>query len=448
VTDSAVKPLMSSQGVGYVYRSWLALLPLAAWALSLTLAPPAHAFPGLTDGLNHPPPTTGLHAYETFTPAAPHFPGLGESYIDPVFGAEVRRLTDIYPGTGSTGSGIIYGVNGLWNADGTAYLSDSPWGVDVIDPATGTTIRANVPYPYTTTDAVSFDPVNPDIYYYTSGTRLRQYNIRTGTTSTVKTFSQTLGGLGQSADWIDRTGRWFALNIGGKIQVWDRQRNVIYSGSAPIGGIPPGWAGISPDGNYLILSLNPQHYSYKLDHTNKRLGSGVMFWSACYDHGDVMTASNGKTYFITDACLAERAIYRVDVTLPQSPSNLTKQLRDNVRLFTRGPNSGGHFACAAYGTNRDWCVATTEDPTDQIGNAGTWWPYRQEIVLVHMLSPFEAYRLVHHRARPVTDYCRSPRVNANWDGTLIAFASNMSAPGNGQECGYSDLYVIGVGAEP
>jgi hypothetical protein len=72
--------------------------------------------------------------------------------------------------------------------------------VDVIDPATGTTIRANVPYPYTTTDAVSFDPVNPDIYYYTSGTRLRQYNIRTGTTSTVKTFSQTLGGLGQSAD--------------------------------------------------------------------------------------------------------------------------------------------------------------------------------------------------------------------------------------------------------
>jgi hypothetical protein len=179
--------------------------------------------------------------------------------------------------------------------------------VAVIDPSTGAIIKGHVLYPYTTTDPISFDPINTDVYYYTAGTQLRQYNIRTGVSTTLKKFSQTLGGLGQSADWIDRTGRWFALTLGGQIKVWDRQRNVLYSGSATIAGIPPGWAGISPDGQYLMLSLNTQHYSYVIDHVNKRLANQrTMSWSACYDHGDVMTARNGKTYFITDACMAEK----------------------------------------------------------------------------------------------------------------------------------------------
>jgi hypothetical protein len=39
-------------------------------------------------------------------------------------------------------------------------------------------------------------------------------------------------------------------------------------------------------------------------------------------------------------------------------------------------------------------------------------------------------------------------VNANWDGTKVVFASNMSAQGDGQGCGYSDLYAIDVGQEP
>jgi hypothetical protein len=143
-----------------------------------------------------------------------------------------------------------------------------------------------------------------------------------------------------------------------------------------------------------------------------------------------------------------KAIYRVDVTIPQSTGNLAQQLGGNVRLFTRGPNCAGHFACAAAGANQDWCYATTEDPTDVPGSPGAWWAYKQEIVLAHMLPPYEVYRLAHHRARPVTAFCRSPRVNANWDGTMVAFTSNMSAPTAGEECGYSDLYVIDVRQAP
>lgn len=87
------------------------------------LAHPCAAF--LVDTGTHPPPTSGAYAYETWTPADPAFPDVDASYVDPVFGEEIHRVTNIYPPTpGETGSGILYGINGLWNANGTAYLHE------------------------------------------------------------------------------------------------------------------------------------------------------------------------------------------------------------------------------------------------------------------------------------------------------------------------------------
>ena len=56
----------------------------------------ANAF--LTDTASHPPPTTGGQAYYntygSFGPDQPGFPGKGQSYVDPVFGSTVNRLTN------------------------------------------------------------------------------------------------------------------------------------------------------------------------------------------------------------------------------------------------------------------------------------------------------------------------------------------------------------------
>src|SRR2546425_776557 len=43
----------------------------------------------LDDGLSHPPPATGVFAYNSFVPSLT----LGTSYVDPVFGSTVRRVT-------------------------------------------------------------------------------------------------------------------------------------------------------------------------------------------------------------------------------------------------------------------------------------------------------------------------------------------------------------------
>jgi hypothetical protein len=412
---------------------------------------------GRTDTDTLPPPSSGPFAYDAFGPTASNFPGIGQTFVDPIFRTTIKRLTNIFPATNMSGSGIIYSQNGLWNADGTLYLHNSPGQVDVID-LTGGVYRANVPY---ATDT-SFDPVNPFVYYYikqkatnTNRGRIMEHDVRTGNDKILKEFPVRLGTVGSpGSDWIDNSGRYFLLNVAGNLRIWDKQSDVLYEGSVPViedkrnvdQGIPPGWASISPDAKYVIVSLNPKHLSYIIDHPAKRLNTqGTMFWDGCYDHGDVLTASDGKTYMITAGCRYDYfGVYRVDVRLTQVGRGKL-QLQDNVRLFERGRRADGHYSCGSRGTNRDWCYVSTHHEDDQIGSSGIWAPYKQEIVMVQAVHPFEVRRLVHHRSRPVQGYCRTPRPNTNWDGTKLVFTSNFGQLGNGIACGYSDLYLIDVG---
>src|SRR5438094_7435390 len=62
------------------------LAPATVQTLSAANSSPA----GLSDdGFSHPPPATGSFAYNSFVP-----PGTqGASYVDPIFGSTVRRVT-------------------------------------------------------------------------------------------------------------------------------------------------------------------------------------------------------------------------------------------------------------------------------------------------------------------------------------------------------------------
>jgi hypothetical protein len=426
-------------------RVVLSVVPVRDAAARVRVTVVGATYPGLTSTSTLAPPTSGPYAYATWNPTDPVFPSVGASYVDPVFGLTVTRLSD---GAGGTGSGIIYGVNGRWNADGTRYMHDSPaTGVDIINAITGAVTHSNVPYPYTTTDEVSFDPIDSDLYYYTNGVNLMQYRLSTTTSTVLKTFPATLGGLGQSGDWIDRTGRWFALNIGGMIRLWDKQRNVLYAGSAPITEIPPGWAGITPDGQYLVRSLNPEHWSYKIDHRRCTVGPGVMFWDACFDHGNVISTTGNRSYFVTGACRYGsqfNGAWRVILSLNQTAAGAAQHNSPNLRIVEIPGTGGSLFDCAAKGIYQDWGTVSHRDDTDVIGSPGTWTPYRQEIIAFNVRQPAAVHRLCHHRSSDQSQFCRQSRANLNWDGSKIAFVSNMHLNGSGGSCGYADLYVLNI----
>src|SRR6267378_7675065 len=79
---------------------------------------------GLTDdGMSHPPSASGLLAYNTFVPLlAP-----GASYMDPVFGTTVLRVTSDHS------VDDLYARNMWWNADETRYLHRNKNGTAFAD---------------------------------------------------------------------------------------------------------------------------------------------------------------------------------------------------------------------------------------------------------------------------------------------------------------------------
>ena len=416
--------------------TWLVVALVAA-----LLAPPAAAAQGLTDALSHPPPTSGSFPYSppgTWIPGSAGVLAPGQAFVDPIFGTTIRRLTNDFPGQSFSS---IYVANGWWNADGTYWFHNRQSGGVVIDSSTGIIVRSNAPQ--SSEHVISFDPLNPDVYYFFSGASLKSYSVSAGVSTTLKTFPATLQSLGASVDFVDRAGRYFLVSYSGALHVWDKQTDTIFTGSIAF-TLTTGWAGISPDGLYVITAQGTTFTSYAVDPAGQTLSSaGTVFWTLCGDHADIMSASDGKTYVAAFNCSDENSVYRIDVTLPQTPGNVAQQKSQNKKLLTLDPNDAAHISCVALGANQDWCFVSVESIDDLFTNQGAWRAYKQEIVMIQAMSPFTVRRLAHHRSRDTdANYYFQPRVSASWDGTKAAWASNFGF--DASPTGYSDIYFVQI----
>ena len=394
------------------------------------------------DAGSHPPPTTGEHAYYptagTFGPGHSGFPGVGGTFVDPVFGSTIRRLTNELP---QFSFSEMYAKNGFTNADNTLMYHRSQAGRTFINTTSGQVVRSNVPGNFDS----SFAPDDPDVWYwFTWGdSRLNRYNVSTGSSTVVKTFSEALGQLGGSVDFIDGSGRYMVLMLGGSIRVYDVKADILYSGSIPASyASSGGWAGMAPDDNYVVTATDPpKFHSFKIDHGSRSVStSGVLFWTLCGDHADLVSASNGKTYLVGFECHSEAAIYAVDVTIPQSAGDPPKQRADNRRIIKLASwtDTAGHFSGVSKGAMRDWFFFDIESGDDTFSTPGAWRAYKQEIVMANVLTG-EVRRVAHHRSRsPLSNYFYTPRVSASWDGTLVSWVSNFGYSADG----YADVYSI------
>lgn len=396
-----------------------------------------------------PPPTTGTYAYYntygTFGPNQPGFLALGATYQDPVFGSFIRRLSSE---TGQNSNSEIYSKNGFYNATGAVMHHRRSDGTHaLINTATGASVREGITF---NSDS-SFSPADPDIwYYFAPGTlELKQFSVATGAGSTLKTFDATLDQLGGSVDWIDRTGRFMALKIGGAIRVWDRETDTLYAGSINGSTFGNDWIGISPDANYVLTltsgtSPQHQHHSFAINHSTKTVDTtGVLYWTLG-GHADILSATDGKTYIVSPDSESTGDVYRVDVSLPQTAGDPAQQRSQNRMLCALDINNDSvHFSCGAKGTYQDWVFISVESGDDNFGDTiDGWRPYMQEIVMANVLTG-SVRRLAHHRSRSTSlDYYYEPKVSASWDGTVVAWQSNYGF----QSGHYADIYAISPGA--
>lgn len=407
------------------------------------------------DGSVRVPPMAGLIGYNSFIPGSTGFPAVGETYIDPIFGGTVRRLTDT---VGQPNQEDIYGHH--WaNANGSLAFSRilDPLGsnaFNIINTTTGAEIYHNLPLGSSPID-IAWDAIDPNRYYFYQGATLTCRNL-VEQRNVVKTFPSTLEPNGGSLNTQDRSGRYFTVRYGGTNKVWDSQTDRIYSGSVTPLNLN-GWVAITPDGNYLVTAagLNNEHYSYAIDHINHSISSTpVNFWTLCGDHGALVSAANGKSYFITFDCNNSPGLYRVDITLDQNLNQPFKTEADQIAVnqlllpltfnsaTTASTNDGHLSAVSKEGPNQNWVFFDSEtfsghDDFNSDPATSNWQPYEQEIIAMNVMT-LEVRRYAHHRSRGLSSsYYAQPRISCSWDGSIILWTSNYNTSSPTR---YADLY--------
>ena len=415
-----------------------------------------------------PPPATGAFAYNSFVP--PLVPAA--SYIDPVFGETVRRLTVDHS------HDDIYARNMWWSADETRYLHRVCCVADywnVIQVATGAITHTGLPNGDFAADG-GFDPVDANVLYYIvrdrGDGRGEIHRLTLGPsgswTNTVEwTAPSPLGTasdyLGGTINWLDASGRYMLVRYGPEPSVYllDRQnlaagpygnaidaRNYVDEGSY-LGLTPDGGFVVGFDSRFNIAFGLGEGVSWAIDHAARTVAPAPnVFWSLCGDHGAFASASDGRNYMIVSDCDNFSGLWRVDITNNADGLGEEQKTLPNNRLLIAWATVnevGGHVSTVARGLLRDWVFYASEDGTDEFNGGvddGTgaitpWHAYRQEIMAINMLTG-EIRRLAHHRSRSLLsgDYYAFPRLSASWGGGVVGFASNFNQPG------VTDIYAI------
>jgi hypothetical protein len=397
------------------------------------------------------PLLTGAYGYNSFIPGSVGFPAVGGTYTDPILKGTIRRLTDT---VGQPNQEDIYGHH--WaNANGSLAFSRildiNGLTFNIIDTTTGFPRYTNLPLGSSKFD-IAWDATDPNRYYYYEGTNLTCWNLAEKRKVT-KAFPSTLEPNGGSLNTQDRSGRYFTVRYGGTNKVWDSQTDTIYSGSVTTLN-SSGWVAITPDGKYLVTAAGPlgEHHSYAIDHVKHSISRNpVNFWTACQtDHGALVSATDGNSYFITFDCNNSAGIYRVNITLDQTGKTEPEQVASNQLLLPTvsspvNTNQGHLSAVSKEGLNQDWVFFDSETlGGDPFALATTpfvpflpWLPYEQEIVAMNVTT-LEVRRYAHHRSRGIdSDYHAQPRISCSWDGSIILWTSNYNTS---SPTGYADMY--------
>ena len=440
---------------------FLAVLSLLlVTVLSRSLTADGSDLPGLTDALVHAPLASGSYAYNSFVPPMTQ----GASYVDPVFGTTVRRVTTNHR------PDDIYATNMWWNADETKYLHRvccAPDYWEVIDVATGKVTHTGITG-YRVAEG-GFDPVDPNALYYYGGSTIHKVTLNPdGTWSDTvyftapggATIGSTPSGLGGTLNWFDASGRYMLIRYGlePSVYLYDRQNMAAGPYANPVDGAltadSNGYVGMSPDGQFIVGYEDKggfygmgQGVSWKIDHANRTVApTKNRFWSSCGDHGSFMSASDGRNYMIVTDCHNTAGLWRVDIRNNANSLNEAQQLAlPNNKLLLAFPtwNDFGHYTTVARGPLKDWAFASTEDYSDTFnsgsadanGKITPWHIYRQEIIAVNVLTG-EIRRLAHHRSRLGSNYYDQPRVSVSWGGKWVGWPSNFN------QIGVHDIYAV------
>src|SRR5580704_8272519 len=151
--------------------------------------------------------TTGVETptnYNTFVP-----PAAGASYVDPVFGSTIKRVTNAVATTNADQGGDLqwieneYSTMAAFNSDNSKFIlvQESYFGLYDGDG----TFLYSLPLEISSSSEPRWSRTSTGVLYYHLGNQLKSYTVATGALTVVQAFSQysAIAGTGESDISLD-----------------------------------------------------------------------------------------------------------------------------------------------------------------------------------------------------------------------------------------------------
>jgi hypothetical protein len=349
-------------------------------------------------------------------------PGYLESYIDPVFGAKITRITGD-PGTD------IPSINGKWDAVARHHYSkDAVWNCDqsilfllrhhgypsmlFLDGATYEPIFGRNRSPGTET---RWHPTKPDTMVYVKDNRLGYWDVRADSTQVVATFSEYSdfhigpweGNLSLDGKLIVVAGKKSDDRIAFAYDLATRQKYP----DLVLNDIEVDWVSISPSGKYLVVNgridseQGDQTQVYDLE--GNEIGELWLQYGRP-SHYDMTIDENGDDIAVG-----------VSKSAPDDGRVIKRRLHDGeVTILTTG-GYAGHTSTRNV-DRPGWAYVTYQHP------GPTWPPYWDEVVAVKLDGSMTVERIAHLHTKRV-DYLTEAHAVPSPDGMRVLWASAWGA---------------------
>jgi len=405
---------------------------------SLLILSAGSAFSQITTGGVEAPPN-----YDTLTP-----PNAGATYLDPVFGSTVKRVSHALSMTNNASGGYLpwieneYATMSAFNNDNSRFILVHLSYFGLYD-GTGTYL-GDLPFEINASSEPRWSRKDLVTLYYHSGNQIKSYNISTGNIAVLHTFSEysSISGNGEmdisfDGDHLVYCGDnefifVYQISIDKKFTVFD-------VGSTPAGPTPFDSMYITPQNNVIVswytagttrntgqelfdINMNflrqAGHADGHKDVTVDTNGDEVLIWTNSDDPQPIANCNNGI----------------VKIRLADGAQTCLAQLDWSLAVHISAPDGNGTV------------FVDTEAPANPEPGTAGWVAYTDEILQVK-LDGSGVTRWAHHRSVPTGNYNWEPKLSTSRDGTRLLYASNFDLSAiSGDSSEYADTYLMVLGA--
>ncbi len=376
-------------------------------------------------------------------------PRKGGVYTDPVFGTQIKRLTDA---SSEGGKGFIcyYPKLNPFNADESRILVYERGGRWHLFSIAGERLK-QLPIRNGQTDPQPrWSPSNPNKLLWFDANKIQELDLQTNVISTIHQFEEyefitnyDEGNYSADGRIVGLAGRkwpWF-----GGLQdffVFDLVDRKIIGSKISATGKQIDWVSISPSGKYLTLLVGTPHGKGQWQGVDVYSLPEISLMPHGYypfsDHADMGFDANNNEVYVTD---------NAEGGYPDRLRHIEMYRLDNgEKTDLLGLNWGMSMLISCQNRNAPgWALVSTYSIPEGLANQEVL-PFEDEIFAVKLDGSYEVRRLAHHRSQRFSvgdysynNYWDQPNAVLSPNGNYVLFTSNWRELGSPEDVYLMDL---------